>query len=140
MVMLLYPHLNPFHQLKNKRLLLWVTPPWMAMRLSEVILQCSKAPSLQTPPGRSRKTDEKQNLERPFFLSGAGMRTRLAATAEYLRFKLFTSDPESPRHGVTCSFRSCELKFQVVENWIMGSSSVASCQQAQSTGHSAMRC
>lgn len=41
--------------------------------------------------------EEKQNLEWPFFLSGIGIRTPLAATAEYLRFKLFTSDPESPR-------------------------------------------
>lgn len=105
------------------------------MRLSEVILQCSKPPSLQTPPERSILT---LNLERPFFLSGAGMRTPLAATAEYLKFKLFTGDTESPRHGVPCSFCSCEFEFQVVENWVMRSSSVVS-DGTQLTGHSVMQ-
>lgn len=58
--------------------------------------------------------DEKQNLELPLLRNGVGIRAPLTVTVEYLRLKLFTSDPESPRHRVICSFWSCELEFQVV--------------------------
>ena len=81
--------------------------------------------------------DEKQNLDLPFF-SGTGIRTPLVATVEYLRFKLFTSDPESPRHGVICSFWSSGFEFQAVKDWVLGSSSIVS-NGAQSTGYSRMQ-
>lgn len=66
--------------------------------------------------------DRKQNLELPLLLNSLGMRTPLAVTVEYLRFKLFTGDHENQRHGVICSFWSCEVELQVAGDWVMGSS------------------
>lgn len=114
----------------------WVPPPWMAMRLNEVILRGSNSPN--STWRRSRRTNEKQNLELPFLLNSVGIRTPLAVTVEYLRFKLFTGDSESPRPGVICSFWSCEFEFQVAGDWVMGSSSIVS-DGAQSRGHSTMQ-